>query len=231
MKTIGVVGGLGPESTIEYYRLLIAAYQKRAGDRVLPSILIYSVDVYRGLAFLDAGQPDLLADYLAEAVRKLADAGADFAIISANTPHLVFDQVQTTSSIPILSIVEAARGEAKARGVKRIGLLGTRFTMRARFYPDVFTREDIMLTIPKDDEVEYIHDKYINELLKRICLPATRDELLRIIRRMKEEDRIEAVLLAGTELPLILTESFAGGVPLLDTTKIHVEAAVNRLLE
>ncbi len=231
MKTIGLVGGLGPESTIEYYRLLIASYQKRAGDKVLPSIVINSVDVYRGLAFLDANQTDLLADYLAEAIRRLANAGADFAIISANTPHLVFEQVQARSSIPIISIVEAACAEAKARGIERIGLLGTRFTMQARFYPEVFLREGITVAIPNVKEVDYIHDKYINELLKGICLPATRDELVRIIKRMREEDRIEAVLLAGTELPLILTENTAGGVPLLDTTKIHVEAAANRLLE
>jgi aspartate racemase len=231
MKTVGIVGGLGPESTIEYYRLLIASYQKRAGAKELPSILINSVDVYRGLAFLDANKPDLLADYLAEAIRRLADAGADFAIISANTPHLVFEQVQAQSSIPIISIVEAACAEAKARGIERIGLLGTRFTMQARFYPDIFSREGITVVIPSENEVDYIHEKYINELLKGICLPATRDELMRIIQRMKEEDRIEAVLLAGTELPLILTENTVGGVPLLDTTKIHVEAAVNRLLE
>ncbi len=231
MKTVGIVGGLGPESTIEYYRLLIASYQKRAGAKELPSILINSVDVYRGLAFLDANKPDLLADYLAEAIRRLADAGADFAIISANTPHLVFEQVQAQSSIPIISIVEAACAEAKARGIERIGLLGTRFTMQARFYPDIFSREGITVVIPSENEVDYIHEKYINELLKGICLPATRDELIRIVQRMKEEDRIEAVLLAGTELPLILTENTAGGVPLLDTTKIHVEAVVNRLLE
>lgn len=231
MKTVGIVGGLGPESTIEYYRLLIASYQKRAGAKELPSILINSVDVYRGLAFLDANKPDLLADYLAEAIRRLADAGADFAIISANTPHLVFDKVQAKSSIFIISIVEAACAEAKARGIERIGLLGTRFTMQARFYPDIFSREGITVVIPSENEVDYIHEKYINELLKGICLPATRDELIRIVQRMKEEDRIEAVLLAGTELPLILTENTVGGVPLLDTTKIHVEAVVNRLLE
>ena len=229
MKTIGIVGGLGPESTIEYYRFLIASFQKRAGEKTLPSILINSVDVYRGLAFLDDNRPDLLADYLVAAVQTLADAGADFAIISANTPHLVFDQVQARSSLPLISIVEAACTEAKARGIRRIGLLGTRFTMQARFYPDVFSREGIEVVIPHEDELSFIHDKYINELLKRICLPATHEGLTRVIRRMKEEDHIEAVLLAGTELPLILTEDSIDGVPLLDTTKIHVEAAVARL--
>lgn len=229
MKTIGIVGGLGPESTIEYYRFLIASFQKRAGEKALPSILINSVDVYRGLAFLDDNRPDLLADYLAAAVKQLAHAGVDFAIISANTPHLVFDQVEARSWLPLISIVEAACAEAKVQGIKRIGLLGTRFTMQARFYPDVFSREGIEVVIPREDELAYIHDKYINELLRRICLPATHEGLTRVIRRMKEEDHIEAVLLAGTELPLILTEDSVDGVPLLDTTKIHVEAAVARL--
>jgi aspartate racemase len=231
MKTLGVVGGLGPESTIEYYRLLISSYQKRAGDKALPSILIKSVDVYRGLAFLEADQLDQLADYLAEAVSKLADGGADFGIISANTPHLVFDQVQARTSLPLISIVEAASAEVRAKGIARIGLLGTRFTMQAKFYPDVFSRNGIALVIPKPHEVAYIHDKYVNELLKGLALSDTRVGLERVIARMKSEDQIEAILLAGTELPVILKEDTAAGVPLLDTTKIHVEAAVAQLLE
>ncbi len=231
MKTLGVVGGIGPESTLEYYRLLIAAYQKRMGEKALPQIVINSIDVYRGLAFLDDNRPDLLADYFAEAVKTLADAGADFAIISANTPHLVFDEVQARSSLPILSIVEAACAEAKSRGITRIGLLGTRFTMQARFYPDVFTRAGISVIVPNGPEIGYIHDKYINELLKGVILPDSREGLLRIIERMKAEDGIEAVLLAGTELPLILKGETVHDLPLLDTTKIHVEVAINRLLE
>jgi aspartate racemase len=231
MKTLGVVGGLGPESTIEYYRLLISSYQKRAGDKALPSILIKSVDVYRGLAFLEADQLDQLADYLAEAVSKLADGGADFGIISANTPHLVFDQVQARTSLPLISIVEAASAEVRAKGIARIGLLGTRFTMQAKFYPDVFSRNGIALVIPKPEEVAYIHDKYVNELLKGLALSDTRVGLERVTARMKSEDQIEAILLAGTELPVILKEDTAAGVPLLDTTKIHVEAAVAQLLE
>jgi aspartate racemase len=230
MKTLGVVGGIGPESTIEYYRLLIAAYQQRMGEKTLPQIVISSIDVYRGLAFLDENRPDLLADYFAQAVKTLADAGADFAIISANTPHLVFGEVQARTSLPLLSIVEAACAEAKRRGITRIGLLGTRFTMQARFYPDVFTREGIAIVVPGEAELAYVHDKYINELLKGVILPDSREGLLRVIARMKEEDHIEAVLLAGTELPLILKGETVHDLPLLDTTKIHVEAAITRLL-
>jgi aspartate racemase len=230
MKTIGVVGGLGPESTIEYYRLLITAYQKRTGKKNLPSIFINSVDVYKGLALVEAGQLEELADYLASAIQQLADAGADFAIISANTPHLVFDEVQKRSPIPLISIVEAACAAVKQKGFTRTALLGTRFTMQAHFYPDVFSREGITLVLPSENEIAYIHDKYVNELLRGIFLPETRARLLEIISRMQREEHIEGSLLAGTELPLILTEDTAAGIPLLDTTKIHVEAVVARLL-
>lgn len=230
MKTIGIVGGLGPESTVEYYRRLIASYQKRVGEKTLPSILINSVDVYRGLAFLDADQLDLLAEYLTDAVRRLAEAGADFAIISANTPHLVFEAVQARSPIPLISIVEAACAEVHRRGLRRVALLGTRFTMKAKFYPEVFGRAGMTIIVPTNAEMDYIHDKYINELLKGICLPATRDGLVKIVQRMQEQDDAEATLLAGTELPLILTAETIAGIPVLDTTRIHVDATVAHLL-
>lgn len=229
MGTIGVVGGLGPESTIEYYRMLIAAFQSRAGEKILPHVLINSVDVYQGLALIEAGQMAELADYIAAAIQQLADAGADFAIISANTPHLVFDEVQQRSPIPLISIVEAACATAKRKGIARTALLGTRFTMQAQFYPEVFSRAGIALVIPEDVEVAYIHDKYVNELLQGKFLPETRTRLLEIIARMRRDDHIEGVILAGTELPLILTDDTVEGIPLLDTTKIHVEAAIDRL--
>ena len=178
MKTLGIVGGIGPESTIEYYRLLIDAYQKRMGAKTLPQMVINSIDVYRGLAMLDDNRPDLLADYIADAVKTLANAGADFAVIAANTPHLVFPEVQSRSSLPLLSIVEAACAEAKRQGITRMVLLGTRFTMQARFYPDVFTREGIALVAPNEAELLYIHDKYINELLTGVVLPGPRTATL-----------------------------------------------------
>ena len=231
MKTLGIVGGIGPESTIEYYRLLISGYQARMGAKTLPQMVINSIDVYRGLAMLDDNRPDLLADYIAQAMKTLADAGVDFAIIAANTPHLVFQEVQARTSLPLLSIVEATCAEAKRRGIRRMVLLGTRFTMQARFYPDVFLREGISLVAPHEAELAYVHDKYINELLKGVVLPETRNGLLRIIARMKAEDGIEAVLLAGTELLLILKDEKVLELPVLDTAKIHVEAAIHRLLE
>lgn len=230
MKTLGMIGGLGPESTIDYYRLLIASYQKRVGDDKLPSIFIHSLDVYYGIHLLNTNDLTTLTEYLLTGIQKLANAGADFAIISANSPHLVFDEVQKRSPLPLISIVEAACAEVKARGITRVGLLGTRFTMRSQFYPEVGTRQGITLVIPNDDEIAYIHEKYIGELLQGIFLPDTRARLLEIIDSMRSREKVQAILLAGTELPLILKDDTASGIALLDTTRIHVEAAVARLL-
>jgi len=230
MKTLGIVGGLGPESTIEYYRFILAGYrQQRPGTS--PAIIINSLDVDYGISLLDANKLDELTDYLVSGFERLTRAGADFGLMAANTPHLVFDQVQRRSSIPLLSIVEATCEEVKRRGLRRVALLGTGFTMRGRFYPDVFARAGIDLVVPSEEERELIHDKYINELLQNIFLPETRETIFGIIHDINKRDGIDAVVLAGTELPLILREvEPRAGMPFLDTTKIHVEAAVRELL-
>ena len=231
MKTLGIVGGLGPESTIEYYRFLLAAWRERRPDGSSPSIIINSLDVQHGIALLNANRLAELADYLTVAVESLARAGAGFALIAANTPHIVFDAVQRRSPIPLISIVEAACDEARRLRLTRLALLGTGFTMQGRFYPDIFARAGIELVVPSKEEQAFIHDKYINELLENIFLPATRDGLFAIVEKMKERERIQGVILAGTELPLILREvADRAGIPFLDTTKIHVARAVTELL-
>jgi aspartate racemase len=230
MKTVGIIGGIGPESTIEYYRSIIASYRRQQPDGSAPSIILNSISVQELLAMMNRDDLPAVIDYLVPEIKRLAAAGANFALIAANTPHIVFDEVQRSSPIPLLSIVEATCAEAKTRAIKRAGLLGTRFTMQASFYPNVFSREGIALVMPDAGEQAYIHDKYVNELLKDMFLASTRDRLLGIIRRMREQEQIECVVLAGTELPLILSQGEAAGIPLLDTTKIHVEAAVARLL-
>jgi len=230
MNVLGIVGGLGPESTIDYYRQLIAAYRKRIADDSYPAIIIASLDVSKALRLVGAQQYDELADYFAGAFEQLARAGATVGLISANTPHIVFDQVQARSAIPIISIVEAACAAVRQQGMSKVALLGTRFTMQGRFYPDVFSRTGIALVVPTDDEQSLIHEKYVDELIPGVFLDATRQRLIGIIRRLQQEERVQGVLLAGTELPLILRQQDVPEVPLLDTTAIHVEAAVTRLL-
>src|SRR6266568_1242404 len=148
MKTLGIIGGLGPESTIDYYQRLIALYRERTRDGSYPEFIIASVNLTKGLNFMDANDLAGMADYLLEAIGKLARAGADFGVISANTPHIVFDEVASKSSIPLISIVEATCAAAKTQNLRRLALLGTRYTMQADFYRKVFKREGIELLVP-----------------------------------------------------------------------------------
>ena len=230
MKTLGIIGGLGPESTIDYYQSIIALYRERTTDGSYPQFIINSIDLKKGLAFMDASNLSGMADFLLEAIGKLARAGADFGLISANTPHIVFDEVASKSPIPLISIVEATCATAKARELKRLTLFGTRYTMQAAFYPKVFSREGIELFVPERDDQDYIHGKYFSELVPGKFLPETRAGLLDIVDRMKAKSDIDGVILAGTELPLILRDPDYNGIPFLNTTKIHCEAAVTEML-
>jgi len=228
METLGIIGGIGPESTIEYYRAILAAYRERRGDSENPSVLINSIDVKRLLAFIGVNDLAGLTAYLVTELRRLAAGGADLAVLAANTPHIVFDDLTSESPLPLVSIVVATCCEVSALGLKRVGLLGTRFTMEGHFYSDVFSKRGIDVVVPAADEQAYIHDKYTTELLRNVFLPQTREGLLRIVERMKEQDAVDGVILGGTELPLLLrvTES---PVLLLDTTRIHARAAVAQL--
>jgi aspartate racemase len=230
MKTVGLIGGVGPESTIEYYRFIIDSYRARTNNNTYPSIIINSVDVNKYVALATANQFSTFADELVVEIDRLARAGADFGALAANTPHIVFDELQRRSTIPLVSIVEATCDKARALGLKRVALLGTRFTMTGGFYQNVFGRAGIDLVVPNDEEQTYIHEKYIGELLKNIFTGETRAGLLAIIDQLRERDAIDAVILGGTELPLILRDSESGEIKFLDTTKIHVEKIVERLL-
>ena len=230
MRTVGLIGGVGPESTIEYYRFIIEAYRERKQDDTYPSIIINSVDVNKYVALATANRFDTFANELVIEIERLARAGADFGALAANTPHIVFDELQRRCSIPLVSIVEATCDKARHLGLKRVALLGTRFTMTGGFYQKVFARADINLIVPTDEEQQYIHEKYIGELLKNVFTDETRTGLLAIIDRLRERDAVEAVILGGTELPLILRAAERGNIKFLDTTKIHVEKIVERLL-
>jgi aspartate racemase len=231
MKTLGIIGGVGPESTIEYYRTIISLYRARAGDGSYPQIIINSIDLKKEIDLVAAGDDCATTRYLVEEVEKIAAAGADFGIIASNTPHVVFEQLAEAVSIPLLSIVEVAAAAAKARRWRRPALFGTRFTVYGSFYPAVFLREGIYIVRPNSEEVAYIHDKYMNELVEGRFLPEIRTRLFEIIDRMKDRDRIDSVLLAGTELPLLLRDAAYNGIPLLDTMRVHAEAAVSRMFE
>jgi aspartate racemase len=229
LKTLGVIGGIGPESTIEYYRLLMRAYRARVPDGSNPPILINSINMKHLVTLIERDEFGKITDYLVGEIQKLAAGGADCGLLSANTPHVVFDEISQRSPIPLVSIVEAACDAARASGLKRLGLFGTRFTMQGKFYPKVFSRADIALVIPGLEEQAYIHDKYMNELVNGIVSPTTRVGLVAIVDRLKVEDHIDGLILGGTELTLILGDTADHDIPFLDTTRIHAEAAAERL--
>jgi aspartate racemase len=243
MKTVGIIGGIGPESTIEYYRLIIAAYREResgAGSAPLdaqdpsaanyPSIIINSVDLTKLIGWITTNEIAAFTDSLAAEIERLARAGADFGVLASNTPHLVFDELRRRSPIPLLSIVESTCDVARARGMTRVGLFGTSFTMGGSFYPEVFSRAGLTIVVPTPDDQTFIHEKYMKELLNNLFLPETHTRLLEIVDRMKARDQIEGLILGGTELPLILRDGEHHGIPFLDTTRIHVARIVAELL-
>lgn len=230
MKTLGIVGGLGPESTIEYYRLLVAGYRERRGGGSYPHVVINSIDVNKVLDFAGRGRREELVEYILSALVQLARARSDFAIVAANTPHIVFDEVEARSPLPLISIVKATCDFAKPYGLKKLGLFGTLSTMQAGFYANVFAKAGIQVIVPDIEEQNCIHEKYVGELVKGVFLPDTADRLLAIARDMQAHNHIDGLILGGTELPLLLRDRSELGIPLLDTTRIHVNAALDKML-
>ena len=229
MKTLGLIGGTGPESTIDYYRLLTAQYREKM-DGASPPVVINSVDLKKMITWMGANELDKVTDYLVEQFETLERAGVDFAALTANTPHIVFDEIKSRVNLPLISIVEAACERAQKLGLKSVGLFGTRYTMQAPFYPKVFSRTEIKLVTPNAEEQEYIHEKYFGELLKDTFLPETRAKFLEIADEMKARDNVEAIILGGTEIPLLLRTEEHNGIQLLDTTRIHVDRLIEEML-
>ena len=230
MKIPGIIGGLGPEATQEYYRLIVATYRARTKDGSYPPLVLNSIDMQRMIRLLTAQQlPELVAFLLGE-INRLARAGADFGVLSANTPHVVFPALQAQSPLPLLSIVEVTCQAARKLGLKRLGLFGSRFTMAGQFYPDVFALAGIELVSPTAAEQDFIHEKYMGELIHGVIRPETRAAFLAIAERMRTEDHITGLILGGTELPLILGDVKDSQIPFLDTTQLHVDAIVERML-
>jgi aspartate racemase len=229
MKILGMIGGTGPESTVEYYRRLIATYHRRVSESGAPPVIINSVDNKNLVKWFTAGDLPPVINFLAAEIERLAHAGAEFGLIAAVTPHLVFDELQQRARIPLLSIVEATADTAAKAGLRRLGLFGTRFTMQATLFPAAFARRRLNIVVPNKEEQEFIHEKYMGELFAGTILDETRGALIDIAETMKQRDNVDGLILGGTELSLILREPTAASLPVLDTTQIHVEAAIERM--
>jgi aspartate racemase len=227
-KRIGILGGMSPESTVEYYQYITHAYTERFGDYGYPEVVIYSVSFQPYVDWPQQERWDLVAQGLSEAAQKLEAAGTDFIVIATNTMHLVFDQVQASVNVPMLSLLDVVAEAILARGMKTVGLLGTKFTMEKTFYQDALALKGISVLVPDADDHEYVNTVIYDELVAGQIRDESRAGFVAIIKKLAERGA-EGVILGCTEIPLLVSEEDAG-MPLFDTTVIHAEAALTYAL-
>jgi aspartate racemase len=230
MKKIGIIGGIGPESTIDYYRGIISLYREKTGDGNYPLIVVNSVNMTEMLSYVSDQNYDALTSLLLSSLGELKRAGAEIAAIASNTPRIVFDALSALSPLPLVSIVEATCEEARSLRIKKALLVGTAFTMRSSFYRDCFSRRSIPVVVPSEKEQELIHGIIFPELEDGIVIPEKKKQLLDICNRIIAKERIDGVILGCTELPLMVKDGDLD-VHILNTSRIHIEAIVSRLLE
>jgi aspartate racemase len=205
--------------------MIIDTYRTQSKGNA-PEIIIHSLNLND---FPDINERDKVIAWFAEALYALHKAGAEFAVIAANTPHVVFDDLKQLSPIPLVSIVEETCRTAKNLDLKKVGLLGTKVTMSSGFYSQVFSQDNITVIVPTPQEQGYINNKLFTEIMYNKIVDSTREGLLKIVKRMIDDDGIEGLILGCTELPLILTRD-EFGIPFLNTTKIHVDSVVRYCL-
>lgn len=230
MKKIGILGGIGPESTVDYYKSIISAFNTRYPELAYPEIILYSANLNELMTIFESQNWTRLCEWLLEKIKFIHGAGAEFAAIASNTPHIVFDEIKSKSPIPLLSIVAETCDKAQKLGLKNVGLLGTKLTMASDFYKKPFQNRGISVVVPSEPEQQHIHQRLFSEIELEIFKDSTRNELLTIVKRMLNEEKIDSVVLGCTELPLILTES-RYGIPFLNTTAIHCESIIKYCIQ
>ena len=226
MRKIGIIGGLGPESTILYYKELVDRYKSKSAGQD-PVIVIYSISLPEFKKHMDNQDFGPAIKLLSGAMESLVKAGADFISMASNTPHLFFDELSQKSAVPMISIVEeTAKAADKISNNRKIGLLGTRFTMKSDFYFKSFKKFGMEIYIPDENEQDYIHEKIFSELNMGIIAENTKKRILEIVKSMIEKHSIDSLILGCTELPLIFDQSYFG-INYLDTVDIHVRSIID----
>lgn len=222
-RCLGLIGGLGPGATVHYYQQLVAAHEQRG--RTL-RLLIAHADIKRVYALVTAKDLDGLARYLAGLSAETAAGGAELTAIVAATPHICASQLGAISPLPLIDMLAEVRQAVNARGLKRVALLGTRFTIETRLFGCL---EGIETVMPEAGQIETIQDLY-KEFVEGRGSDVKTDELRRIARAFVSRDGAQSVLIAGTDLSDVFTEANAG-FPMIDCARVHIDAIVRRLLD
>lgn len=229
MKTIGLIGGLSWLSTIDYYRLLNEMVNERLGGIEAGKIIIYSVNFGEIKTLTEADRWDEIEQLMCKAARKLEQAGADCLLIGANTMHRIADAIQATVNIPILHVAEEAGKEITKKGLTKVALLGTKYTMQLDFYKNKLAALGIETIIPGEEAIGFINHAIYNEMGKGLFLPETKARFLAIIDQLTKEGA-QGIILGCTEIPILVKQEDCS-VLLFDTTRIHSAAAVDFALK
>lgn len=229
MKTIGLIGGMSWESTANYYQIINREVKARLGGLHSGKVCLYSVNFAEIETLQHQGRWDDTARILSQAAKSVEAGGADFILICTNTMHKVADQIQQAVNVPLVHIADATAEKLVADGIKKVGLLGTRFTMEQDFYKQrLIDKFGVDVVVPSSDDQTIVHEVIYNELCKGEVLEDSRQQYLAIINKLVEEGA-EAVILGCTEIAM-LVEPQHTDVKLYDTTEIHAKAAVEAAL-
>ncbi|NQZ77078.1 MAG: amino acid racemase [Ekhidna sp.] len=231
MKKFGLIGGIGPESTAKYYQLIIKEYRKRLQTEAYPEFIIKSINMTEMLEFIFRKDFDGLVDFLNTYLTEFHRLGIDFSALASNTPHIVFDQLNELSKLPLTSIVEETCSVIQSNQLKCVGLLGTKSTKEAGFYQAKSEQHGFDIITPEEEQREYINRKYFEELVFNQIEPTTKSNLIEIVHDLRKKNEIQGLVLGGTELSLILDQSDFEEIKVFYTTKIHVEAIVSQMIQ
>ncbi|MDX3109783.1 aspartate/glutamate racemase family protein [Nonomuraea angiospora] len=223
MRTIGLIGGLSWESTVIYYQIINQRVRERLGGSHSADSLIWSVDYTTVEDLIFAGRWEEVSTLLTGAGRKLQEAGADLLLICSNTFSRVSDDVERAVSVPVLHIADAVGAEVRARGMRKVGLLGTRFTMEQPFYRDRLAAHGFEVVVPPRAQRELVHRVIFDELVRGVLRDSSRDAYARIIEDLAA-DGAEGVILGCTEIELLIGDKDSA-VPVLESARLHAEAA------
>jgi aspartate racemase len=225
MKTIGIIGGLTWLSTADYYRLINQQINEKLGGVEAGKIILYSVNFAEIKLLTENNEWDAIAIIMKDIARKLEIAGADCILIGANTMHKIADEVQSAIHIPLINIAEETAKVIQAKGMRKVALLGTKYTMQLDFYTNKLLSKDIQTVIPGDEDIAYINNAIYTEMGKGLFLPETKARFIQIIDKFHQSG-VEAVILGCTEIPILIKQEDVD-IPVFDTTDIHVSAAVD----
>ena len=229
-KIPGIIGGVGPASTLDYYTGIVNGYREKCKDDSYPNIIIKSVDMTKMISFLEKKDYDGLVLFLNEHIQNLKNAGANFAAIASNTPHIVFEQLKTISPLPLVSIIEETCLFALKNDYKNVLILGTKFIMQSSLYSAAFKKHKIKSVCPNDKEIEIVHSIIFPKLEEGIVVKEDKEKMILLANKICYEQNVDAVVLGCTEIPLMIKPGDLN-CPIINTTHVHINAILKKMFE